>query len=66
MRSLLLAGLATAALVPFGLSVQGKTLAVGDKIPESKFNDVIWSWDGAESLSDYLGEPVLVDFWGKN
>jgi hypothetical protein len=48
------------------LSMQGGTLNVGDKIPEGKFNEVIWGWDGSESLKDHLGEPILVDFWGKN
>jgi hypothetical protein len=38
----------------------------GDKVPAKKFQEVIWNFDGAEGLAEYLGEPVLVDFWGKN
>lgn len=62
MNHLALAGLAAAALLP----AQDRTLSVGDKAPASKFNEVIWAWDGASSLQDYLGEPILVDFWGRN
>lgn len=58
----ILAGLATLAF----MAPQGQELKVGDKIPINKFNEVIWMWDGAESLGDYAGEPILVDFWGKN
>jgi hypothetical protein len=62
MRTLLLTSLAAAVLTPW----QGATLKVGDKIPESRLNEIVWGWDGSESIHDYLGEPVLVDFWGKN
>jgi len=44
----------------------GDTLHKGDRPPEPKLAEVIWGWDGAESLHDYLGEPVLVEFWGMN
>lgn len=62
MRTLLFASVAFSALTPW----QNRTLKVGDPIPPSKFYEIVWNWDGSESIHDYLGEPVLVDFWGKN
>lgn len=55
-----LAGAAALAAVP----IQGAVLNVGDRVPETPFREVIQNWDGSDSFADYLGEPVLVDFWG--
>lgn len=54
-----------AAVASLSLNNAG-TLNVGDKIPDFKFNEVVWSYDGTSSLTEHLGEPILVDFWGKN
>ncbi|MBI3819388.1 MAG: hypothetical protein HY286_11895 [Planctomycetes bacterium] len=55
-----------AAIAAACLANADGTLKVGDKIPNSKLNEIVWNWDGAESINEYLGEPILVDFWGKN
>lgn len=60
--TLLFTGLAALALTP----LQGGALKIGDRIPNSKYNDIVWNWDGSESINDHLGEPILVDFWGIN
>src|SRR5262245_66124043 len=62
MKHVLLASVVTTAV----LALPGGELKKGDKGPPSRFNDVIWNWDGAESVQDYLGEPVLVDYWGRH
>ncbi|MBL8692835.1 MAG: hypothetical protein JNJ88_01925 [Planctomycetes bacterium] len=41
-------------------------LNVGDRVPAKPFQDVMYNWDGVSTLEDYLGEPVLVDWWGIN
>ncbi|MFN0206566.1 MAG: hypothetical protein ACKVS6_09680 [Planctomycetota bacterium] len=63
LKTSLIVGIAGFAAI---LTFQNGTLSVGDKIPENKFTEVVWGWDGAEGLQDYRGEPVLIDFWGKN
>lgn len=65
-KTLCLFGVAAIAVGAMVNNNNNGTLSVGDKLPAHKFNEIIWSWDGSESLSEYLGEPILVDFWGKN
>jgi hypothetical protein len=40
-----------------------KAAAVGEQVPEFSFPQFI-NGDGRQALSDFFGQPVMIDFWG--
>lgn len=57
-RLSLLVGIA-ALCVP----VTAQTARVGDQVPQFTFPALL-NGDGRQSLSDFYGSPVMIDFWG--
>jgi len=60
-RNQLLLALATLCLP---LAAQGGA-SVGDQVPEFSFPRLI-NGDGRQSLSDFYGHPVVVEYWGRH
>ncbi len=40
-----------------------KRASVGDQVPEFAFTNFL-NTDGRQSLGDFFGSPVMIDFWG--
>lgn len=40
-----------------------RSAAVGDQVPEFTFPKLL-NGDGRQSLSEFFGQPVMIDFWG--
>ena len=62
------AGLGAALLLAGSAAAQGQTAPraaekLGDLVPEFTFPE-FWNGDGRQSLSDFRGSPILIDFWG--
>jgi len=57
----LLAVLAVVGLLGFGLLSKGTALEIGDPAPETTLP--LLEGEGTESLADYRGQWVLVNFW---
>ncbi len=64
--AMLLVAVPTAAFAFASARSAAGELNVGDKVPDRSFSQVVWNGDGASGIQDWRGEPVLVDFWGKN
>lgn len=63
-----LSATAVLALLATLLPAQGQTAAraaekIGDLVPEFTFPE-FWNGDGRQSLSEFRGSPILIDFWG--
>lgn len=52
---------AMSLLLALPLSAQG--VAVGDKVRDCKFPTFL-NGDGRQSLSEFFGQPVMIDKWG--
>ncbi len=40
-----------------------KTAAVGEAVPEFAFPKFL-NGDGRQSIAEFYGQPVMIDFWG--
>jgi hypothetical protein len=40
-----------------------QSAGVGQKVPEFSFPEFL-NGDGRQSLCDFFGQPVLIEFWG--
>ena len=40
-----------------------KPAAVGEPVPDFEF-PAFWNGDGRQKLSEFYGQPILVEFWG--
>ena len=54
--------LLAAALLALPVAAQ-KVANVGEKVPEFTFPQ-FQNGDGRQSLADFYGQPVVIDFWG--
>ena len=52
-----------AALAALPLAAQQKSAKVGDKVPDFTFPQFL-NGDGRQKLSDFFGQPVIIEFWG--
>ncbi|HLQ38038.1 MAG TPA: hypothetical protein VK348_09560 [Planctomycetota bacterium] len=53
-----------AALFAMPLAAQQPAAAkVGDKVPEFTFPQ-FHNGDGRQKLSDFIGHPLMIEFWG--
>lgn len=53
-------------LVPLLLALPAaaqKRAAVGEQVPEFSFT-TFQNGDGRQSLAEFFGTPVMIDFWG--
>lgn len=55
--------LLSAALLLALPTLAQKRAAVGDQVPEFSFGQLL-NGDGRQNLSDFYGQPVVIDFWG--
>lgn len=51
-----------ATLLALPLAAQQRA-AVGDKVPDVTFPAFL-NGDGRQSLSEFFGQPVMIDLWG--
>lgn len=49
--------------VLLALPLAAQNAAVGDKVPDCKFPTFL-NGDGRQSLSEFFGQPVMIDVWG--
>ena len=56
--------LVTSLLLAMPLAAQQRA-AVGEKVPEATFPTFL-NGDGRQSLSEFFGQPVMIDIWGTN
>ena len=54
----------TAAMLALPLAAQER-VAVGQKMPEVEFPAFL-NGDGRQKLSEFAGQPVMIDRWGRN
>ena len=55
---------ATLVLVAGASSAQSDQAAIGRKVPDFRFANVVLNGDGYPGGDAYLGRPVLYEFWG--
>jgi hypothetical protein len=42
---------------------QPADVQVGEKVPDHEFGEILFG-DGRTKLSEYIGQPVLLEWWG--
>ena len=55
--------LVTAALLCLPVLAQQRA-AVGEQVPDLTFPDFL-NGDGRQKLSDFFGQPIVIDRWGR-
>jgi hypothetical protein len=55
-------GIAACLLAASSASAQG--IAVGEKVADFEFRSIVLNGDGRTRISEFLGQPVLIEFWG--
>lgn len=59
----LVAGLLSAGAATAQNQVRSEPAQVGDKVAEFDFGPML-NGDGRTKLSEFRGQPILIDFWG--
>ena len=52
----------TSLLLALPMAAQQRA-AVGEKVPEMTFQQFL-NGDGRQTLSEFFGQPVMIDIWG--
>ena len=52
----------TSLLLALPVAAQQRA-AVGDKVPEMTFPQFL-NGDGRQTLSEFFGQPIMIDIWG--
>jgi hypothetical protein len=48
-----------------GTSQAPKAAKIGEVVPDFEF-PMVWNGDGRRKLSEFRGQPVMIEFWGTN
>ena len=61
---MLIRSIAAAAVLVLPLVAQSRA-EVGQKVPDHTFPTFL-NGDGRQALSEFFGQPVMIDIWGRN